>query len=128
MGQSFHSSMSSIFDSKGSVLPYSQGGCLWVNPSRLLPYTDHRDADPCRLWLPGLQVSSAKGQHWQGTEGHEEGKSQDISHLLSLPQGASQQGIHLLHGSSSHQTRPPGLLGDPAPNSSNTHPLSDFPV
>lgn len=84
MGLSSHSSMSSMFDTKESALPYSQ--CAGqIHPSSF-PCTDHRGTDPSRWCLPGFQ-SLANGQHWQEIKEWEEARSQGISPFLSASWG-----------------------------------------
>ena len=115
LGQSSNNSVNSMFDSKESVLPYSQQSDASIHSS--FPCIDHMEMNLCRLCFPGFL---AEGQHWKETEEKEEGRTQGATLFLSLLHGLSQQLLHLQHGSSSHQTRPPWVLSDSAPDSANT--------
>lgn len=58
MGQNFCSCMSSL---RGQSCHIPKEAVCGSDPSCLLPCTNHRESGPCRLCLPGFQVSLARG-------------------------------------------------------------------
>ena len=62
-GQSSNNSVNSVFDSKESVLPYSQQSDVSIHSS--FPCMDHMETNLCRLAFLGFL---AEEQHWKETE------------------------------------------------------------
>ena len=84
LGQSSNNSVNSMFDSKESVLPYSQQSDASIHSS--FPCIDHMEMNLCRSCFPGFL---AEGQHWKEAEEKEEGRTQGATLFLSASRAVS---------------------------------------